>query len=71
MGAWWDRKGENEIDLVCEDEMKGMIDFYEIKVDESRYDRTLLEEKSEVFLTKYPEKRNLRRRLCGLSLKDM
>jgi len=71
MGAWWDRKGENEIDLVCEDELKGMIDFYEIKVDESRYDRKLLEDKSEVFLTKYPEKRNLRRRLCGLSLKDM
>jgi len=71
MGAWWDRKGENEIDLVCEDELKGTIDFYEIKVDESRYDRKLLEEKSETFLTKYPEKRNLQREVRRLSLKDM
>ncbi|MBQ3749630.1 MAG: hypothetical protein II863_19635 [Kiritimatiellae bacterium] len=27
MGAWWDRKGDEEIDLVCEDELGGEIAF--------------------------------------------
>ena len=26
--AWWDRKGENEIDLVCDDEMSRRLDFF-------------------------------------------
>ena len=30
MGGWWDRKGENEIDLICENELNETIDFYEI-----------------------------------------
>ena len=71
MGAWWDRKGENEIDLVCEDELKGTIDFYEIKVAEGRFCRKALEAKVEAFLEKHPEKSNLRRRMGALSLKDM
>ena len=71
MGAWWDRKGENEIDLVCEDELKGTIDFYEIKVDEGRFCRKAFEAKVEAFLEKHPEKSSLRRRMGALSLKDM
>ena len=71
MGGWWDRKGENEIDLVCEDELAVTIDFYEVKVDECRYSRKLLETKAETFFKKHPEKCNLRRRLGLLSLKDM
>jgi len=71
MGGWWDRKGENEIDLVCEDEMKGLIDFYEVKVDAQRYDQKQLVAKAEAFFEKHPEKRGLKQRLCVLSLKDM
>lgn len=71
MGGWWDRKGENEIDLICEDELKGTIDFYEIKTDETRFDRGQLKVKAEAFLEKHPEKRSLRQRHIGLSLKDM
>ena len=71
MGGWWDRKGENEIDLICEDELEGSIDFYEIKVDERRFDRKALESKTAAFLEKHPEKGGLRRRLVALSLKDM
>ena len=25
IGGWWDRKGENEIDIVCEDEVSGSL----------------------------------------------
>lgn len=71
MGGWWDRKGENEIDLICEDELKGSIDFYEIKIDEDRFNRKSFEEKVQAFLEKHPEKRTLRQRLGALTLKDM
>lgn len=71
MGGWWDRKGENEIDLICEDGIGGSIDFYEVKVDKSRFSRKLLASKVESFLAKHPEKSDLRRRLGLLTLKDM
>lgn len=71
MAAWWDRKGENEIDLVCEDEESETLDFYEIKRDPKRYDRKSLEAKVEAFLQKNPDKRDRRIGLHGLSLSDM
>ena len=71
MGGWWDRKGENEIDLICENELNETIDFYEIKVDESRYDQTALEAKVSAFLQKHPEKSAWKRKLSLLTLKDM
>ena len=33
MGSWWDRKGENEIDLVCEGEIADKLLFCEIRRD--------------------------------------
>ncbi len=71
MGAWWDRKGENEIDLVCEDEIKNKLAFYEIKIDEGRINREELKRKAEAFFDKNPAKRELAISFSGLSLKDM
>ena len=71
MGGWWDRKGENEIDLVCENEFKGTLDFFEIKRDAERFDRRLLEAKVERFFEKNPDKRKLKFSLGGLSMSDM
>ena len=71
IGSWWDRKGENEIDLVCEDEIAGTIDFYEVKVDRVRFDRPSLLRKVEAFFEKHPEKRSLRHTAKCLSVKDM
>ncbi len=71
MDAWWDRKGENEIDLVCDDEVSGTLDFYEVKRDASRIDLHDLERKSGAFFAKNPK---LKPRNCffkGLSLGDM
>ena len=71
MDAWWDRKGENEIDLVCDDEVSGMLDFYEVKRDASRINLHDLERKSGAFFAKNP---TLKSRNCffrGLSLEDM
>jgi len=71
MGGWWDRKGENEIDLVCENEFKGTIDFFEVKRDAKRYDRESLEEKVEAFFAKNPKKRKLKAAVGLLSLADV
>ena len=71
MGGWWDRKGENEIDLICENELNETIDFYEVKVDASRYDQAALEAKVSAFLQKHPEKGSWKRKLALLTLKDM
>lgn len=71
MGRWWDRKGENEIDLVCEDEFENTLDFYEVKREEARIDLDMLRRKSEAFFAKNPAKRERKTRFLGLSLTDM
>lgn len=71
MGAWWNRKGEEEIDLVCEDELNGTIDFFEIKRDVRRFDRDRLQQKIEAFYEKHPEKKSMKSVARGLSLTDM
>ena len=71
MGSWWDRKGENEIDLVCEDEAAGKLAFFEVKTDARRIDLVVLRRKAEVFFAKNPEKRRLDISFGGLSLDDM
>jgi len=71
IGGWWDRKGENEIDLVCENELTGALDFYEVKTDPSRFDSSALEAKVVSFFAKNPDlKPGTHERKC-LSLTDM
>lgn len=71
MGGWWDRKGENEIDLVCEDEFAETVDFYEVKRDARRIDLRALERKAQAMLTKHPELKGRKASYMGLSLDDM
>ena len=71
IGGWWDRKGENEIDIVCEDEVSESLGFYEVKADASRYDARRLSEKIAAFFAKNPEKRDFARTAGLLSLEDM
>lgn len=71
MDAWWDRKGENEIDLVCDDETGNALDFYEIKRDAARIDLKELEFKSRAFLAKNPQLKSRNISYKGLSMEDM
>jgi AAA+ ATPase superfamily predicted ATPase len=71
IGGWWDRKGENEIDLVCENEFAKKLDFYEVKRDSSRFDSALLARKVEAFLEKNPALRSSTISCGGLSMSDM
>ena len=71
MGSWWNRKGENEIDLVCEDEFANRLDFFEIKRNPARFDRRALETKAMAFFAKNPDKRGRKVSFGGLSLRDL
>lgn len=71
IGGWWDRKGENEIDLVGENEFNKTLDFYEVKRDAKRYDKAGLQKKIEAFFAKNPHKRELSVSFGALSLKDI
>ena len=71
IGGWWDRKGGNEIDLVCENELSGALDFYEVKTDPARLRQTDLETKVSAFFVKNPQFRDRKTRCRGLSLADM
>ncbi len=71
LGGWWDRKGENEIDIVYEDEVGDTLGFCEVKVDSSRYEAALLKRKADAFFAKNPELKSRRAIYRGLSLEDM
>ena len=71
IGGWWDRRGENEIDLVCENEFTNGLDFYEVKRESRRFDEQVLRGKVDSFLKKNPAKTERNGRMTGLSLDDM
>lgn len=50
LGRWWDRKGENEIDMIAEDELKDLAVFYEIKRQKDEISIGMLKKKAEAFL---------------------
>ena len=49
IGSWWDRKGENEIDLIAESELDGRSIVCEVKRDKSRIDLDALKAKFALF----------------------
>ena len=69
--GWWDRKGENEIDLVCENEFTKTLDIYEVKLEAKRLDLGKLPVKCEAFLKKHPEYRQHSISFKGLSKENM
>lgn len=71
LGNWWDRKGENEIDIVAVDDIRREIDFYEIKRSGSRYDEEKLRRKAEAFLKVSGQYCDYGKNFAGLSLDDM
>ena len=49
IGNWWDRKGQNEIDIVAIDDLTKTISFCEVKRNGERIDLGALSEKAEAF----------------------
>lgn len=71
IGGWWDRKGENEIDLVCENEFRNTLEFVEVKRSRERIDLDALRVKAEAFLQKNPDRRDREISYAGWSLEEM
>ena len=44
--SWWDRKGENEIDIIAADDLEKRVTFYEVKRQRSEIDLKVLENHS-------------------------
>ena len=71
LGNWWDRKGENEIDLVAENELDGRLLIAEVKRDRTRIDLDAVRGKFESFRKSAKISRKLKPEFKALSLEDM
>ena len=71
LGYWHDRKGENEIDIIAEDEVENKIEFIEVKRQSKNFDEDILRAKSEVFIKTVGSFRGYKFELKGLSMEDM
>ena len=71
LGSWWDRKSENEIDIIAEDELSQSATFFEVKRKKEEIDLNILKHKSEHFLTKTGRFKDYTLTYKGLSMEDM
>lgn len=71
IGGWWDRKGENEIDIIAENELDDTAAFFEVKRNAANFSRPRLEEKAGAFLRATGEFKGYSLTYTGLSLADM
>ena len=71
IGRWWDRKGENEIDMIAEDELTNSAIFYEIKRQMDDISLGVLKQKAEVFLQATGQFKGYKISYKGLSMEDM
>lgn len=49
IGSWWDRKGENQIDIIAENELNDSVTFVEVKRNAANYDACVLRNKIAAF----------------------
>lgn len=71
IGRWWDRKGENEIDMIAEDELSDCVTFYEIKRQADDINIGVLKQRVEVMLQATHEFKKYDIRFKGLSMDEM
>lgn len=71
IGGWWDRKGENEIDIVAENELNDEATFFEVKRKVGNIDLELLEQKAADFLRATGVFKGYSISCKGLSMDDM
>ena len=71
IGGWWDRKGENEIDIVAENELDDRATFFEVKRKAENIDMEKLEAKAAAFMRATGEFKGYFLSYKGLSMTDM
>ena len=68
LGSWWDKKSENEIDIITINELEKSCRIYEIKRQASKLKLEKLEAKARVLMQNLP---GYSHELSGLSMSDM
>ncbi len=71
LGNWWDRKGENELDIVAEDELSGRFLIAEVKRDKRRIVLDDVRNRFELFAKAAGLKRSIVPEIKAFSLEDM
>lgn len=71
IGSWWDRKGENEIDIVAENELTDEAVFIEVKRKVENFDAEVLRRKVEAFSRATGKFKDFVVTQKGLSMNDM
>lgn len=71
LGYWHDRKGENEIDIIAEDEVDNKIEFIEVKRQAKNFDEEILRGKVESFMNAVGSFNGYEIIYRGLSIEDM
>ena len=71
IGGYWDRKGENEIDLIAVNEIEKIAEIYEIKRNSKRYSEATMYEKQEYLLHNCKELNGMNISCAPLTLEDM
>jgi AAA+ ATPase superfamily predicted ATPase len=68
IGNYWNKKGEDEIDVIAVNDYEKIMNFYEVKRNKKRINLSVLKEKSAEIAKKYPD---YKIDYIGLSLEDM
>ncbi|MCD7798916.1 MAG: ATP-binding protein [Akkermansiaceae bacterium] len=71
IGRWWDRKGENEIDMIAANELDKKLEVYEIKRNRKNMDFPALEKKAKRMLAAMPLFNGYNIEIKGLDMNDM
>ena len=71
LASWWDRKGENEIDIIAADELESEVTFYEVKRQACDINLGVLKNKAEHFFQATGKFKKYHITYKGLSMEDM
>lgn len=71
IGKWWNRKGENEIDLIVVDPVQREAWFYELKKQKGRYNENVFRDKVDKVVEQISELHKMTIHIGSLSLDDM
>ena len=68
IGSWWDKKSENEIDIITINELKKSCKIFEVKRQSNKLKLDKVEAKAQVFMQNLP---GYQHEVLGLSMNDM
>lgn len=71
IASWWDRKGENEIDIIAADELERKVTFYEVKRQAKDINIGILKDKAAHFFNTTGSFHKFSVDYKGLSLEDI